>query len=40
VDIPAGGSLVVEFHTDANADNDGAGFRLQWQCDDYRTPLY
>lgn len=36
--IPKGHMMVIEFITDSDADNDGKGFRLSWECADYKTP--
>ncbi|KAI1730182.1 calcium binding EGF domain-containing protein [Ditylenchus destructor] len=39
LNLPTGSMLLVEFHTDDNSENDGSGFRLNWKCDNYQTPL-
>ena len=40
LDILPGGFMVIEFSSGSDDSNNGIGFRLHWQCEDYRTPLF
>uniref|UniRef100_A0A915DAZ1 CUB domain-containing protein n=1 Tax=Ditylenchus dipsaci TaxID=166011 RepID=A0A915DAZ1_9BILA len=37
--LPTGHMLLIDFYTDDNSANDGSGFRLNWKCEHYQTPL-
>ncbi|VDN53816.1 unnamed protein product [Dracunculus medinensis] len=35
IPIQYGNSIVLQFDTDDNLNNDGEGFRIEWKCDNY-----